>query len=108
MNLETRPNHAMDEPATVEAHSRTPSWMRWATVCLIAFVVVIADQWTKMWIRSWLPLGGSRCIFDGILWFTHIQNPGGAFGLFPNAPYAFLAGAIIVLVLFIIWGRQAI
>lgn len=108
MNLEARRNHAVDETATGETRSQVSSWIRWAMVCLIAIVVIVTDQCTKIWIRSWLPLGSSQRILDGILWFTHVQNPGGAFGLFPNAPYVFLAGAVIVLVLFIIWGRQAI
>lgn len=47
---------------------------------LLALGITAFDQLTKLAIVAWLPEGASRAILDHILWFTHLRNPGAAFG----------------------------
>jgi len=49
---------------------------------LISLAVLIADQWSKGWVETELPLHIPREIIPGLLNFTHVQNTGVAFGLF--------------------------
>lgn len=71
-----------------------------------ALVTLIADQLSKSFVRSILPLGASVPLFPNILHITHTQNPGAAFGLFPNSTSLLIVIAILVCVLFIWIGRQ--
>lgn len=47
---------------------------------VIALLVVLGDQFTKLWIRSSLAIGES--IPAGLFQITHIRNSGAAFGIF--------------------------
>lgn len=47
--------------------------------------VFIADQATKAWVRSHLPIGEPVPVIGDILQLVHWQNPGAAFGLFRGA-----------------------
>jgi len=54
-----------------------------AIFLLTAIPVIIADQLSKLWIKSSLAVGES--IFDiGFFRLTYIQNTGSSFGLFQN------------------------
>ncbi len=54
-----------------------------AVFSLVALLVVLADQLSKIWIRANLHTG--QTLFDtGFLRITNIHNTGAAFGLFPN------------------------
>ncbi len=54
-----------------------------AVFSLVALVVLLADQLSKIWIRANLHTG--QTLFDiGFLRITNIHNSGAAFGLFPN------------------------
>ena len=50
-------------------------------VILLVFVVVLADQLTKLWIMNSLPLHGKRIIIPGLFNLVHVTNTGAAFGL---------------------------
>ncbi len=67
---------------------------------LTALLVVAADQFTKIWIRSNLAVGQS-IPERGFFQITHIHNTGAAFGLFPGQsfPLTIVASAGIVLLL---------
>jgi signal peptidase II len=55
---------------------------------------VVADQFSKAWIRANLPEG--RSLFEtGFLRITHIHNTGAAFGLFPDQSFALIIVALI-------------
>jgi signal peptidase II len=63
--------------------------------------MVVLDQATKAAVSRALPLGRSVPVLSGIVRLTHIQNPGGAFGMFRGAGPAFMFLSIAaVLVLF--------
>jgi signal peptidase II len=55
---------------------------------IIAGLVVLADQIAKALIIKNLPLHKSMPVIPGIFDFTHILNPGGAFGLMANMSVA--------------------
>ena len=76
---------------------------------LIALLVVVIDQLSKMWIRNYLPEGYSLPV-TGFLQLTHIQNTGGAFGLFqgqtfPLTVVAFVGAAVILVYALIFYPR---
>jgi len=55
---------------------------------------VVADQFSKAWIRANLPEG--RSLFEtGFLRITHVHNTGAAFGLFPDQSFALSIVALI-------------
>ena len=66
-----------------------------------AGAVIVADQVTKALVRHLLDVGESVPVIDGILWFTHVQNIGGAFGVLRGQRWVFVGLAFAVL--FAIW-----
>ena len=59
-------------------------WQRNRVFFIVAFLVVLADQLSKLWIVSNLALGEST--WDvGFFSLIHTQNTGAAFGIFQNA-----------------------
>jgi len=50
----------------------------------VAGLIVIADQVTKALILKSMPLYQSVSVIPGLFNITHIQNPGGAFGVLAN------------------------
>jgi len=80
------------------------SGMRWNIVfLLIALVVVVADQLSKIWIRANMAIGES-VPETGVFRITHINNTGASFGLFPDQSFSLMiiAFAGIVVVLFFV------
>jgi len=70
---------------------------------LIALLLVVADQLSKMWIRSNLLVGQS--LFEvGIFQIIHIQNTGAAFGLFQDQSFALAIVAIVGVVLLLFYA----
>lgn len=72
---------------------------------IIALLVVIADQLTKLWIRATLAIGQSTPE-TGFFQLTNIQNTGSAFGLFRGysaylTVVSFL-GAIMLILYFLV------
>jgi signal peptidase II len=54
---------------------------KYIKLAVVAGLVVLADQITKALIIKYLPYHQSVTIITGFFDLTHIQNPGGAFGL---------------------------
>jgi len=74
-----------------------------AVFLIIALVIVVTDQLTKIWIRSNFAIGES--VPDtGLFRITHINNTGASFGIFPDQSFALMiiAGVGIALVLFFV------
>ncbi len=61
----------------------------WGMLVLIAAPILIADQVTKVLVRSVLPLHESRAIIPGLLDLTHVRNTGAAFGILNSVEFAF-------------------
>ena len=64
---------------------------------LIALLVVVADQLSKIWIRFNLPLGQSLPE-TGFFRLTHIYNTGAAFGLFQGQLFPLTIVALVSVV----------
>ena len=79
---------------------------KWRNVVflLVALLIVVADQLSKVWIRSNLATGQSLPE-TGFFQLTHVQNSGGAFGLFQGQsfPLTILASIVIAILLFYVF-----
>ncbi len=66
-------------------------------------IIVVADQWTKGWIRTNLAIGEST--FD-LGWFrlTRIQNTGGAFGILPDQSLLLIVVGFIETIILLVAG----
>jgi len=79
---------------------------------LLILFVVLADQLTKLWIMSSLPLYGKRIIIPGLFNLVHVANTGAAFGLLAGEhtwwrQIFFIAVALVALVLIFVAYRQS-
>ena len=75
----------------------TPS-RRWRLASLVyatAAAAYVVDRVTKILAEHLLPARPVKLI-PGVLQLTYTTNRGGAFGLFGNAPYLFLAATLLV------------
>ena len=55
----------------------------------ISFIVLLLDQWTKIYVHSHFDLHESVKVIEGFFDITYIRNPGAAFGLFGDMPALF-------------------
>jgi signal peptidase II len=72
---------------------------------LIAGVIIALDQWTKCWVRAFLPPGGTWMPWDWLdpyARLVHWYNTGVAFGMFQgmNEIFALIGLVIIIAILF--------
>jgi signal peptidase II len=70
-----------------------------AIYVVIAALVVVLDQFTKMLVDHFMSLHESRLLVDGLLRLTYVQNRGAAFGILSEAdlPYQSLLFAVVSL-----------
>jgi signal peptidase II len=75
----------------------TPSrrWRLASLVYVTAAGAYVLDRVTKILAEHLLPASPVKLI-PGVLQLTYTTNRGGAFGLFGNAPYLFLAATLLV------------
>ena len=66
---------------------------------LVAFAVIVADQLSKAWIRSWLPLHSEHEIIPNWLSFSHILNKGAAWGMLSGQRWFLIAITLFVMVM---------
>ena len=66
-------------------------------MAVVAAVVLVLDQITKLWVTSTMEPGDMVSIVDGFARFRFTQNSGASFGLFPDS-----SGIISVLALLVI------
>ena len=85
-----------------KANSLQGKW--WNVVFfLTALLVVVADQLSKMWIRSNLVVGQSLQE-TGFFRLTHIHNTGAAFGLFQGHSFALTIVALVGIVVLLVYA----
>lgn len=70
------PEAAASPAAPADAGSRKNRFL------LLAFAVLVADQWTKWLVERHLPEPSSTEIIPGFFHLSHVRNRGVAFGLF--------------------------
>ncbi len=71
-----------------------------------AILTLLVDQLSKALVRAYIPLGASVPIIPNAIYLTHTQNPGAAFGLFPNATMLLIIVALLVSAILLWLGRQ--
>ncbi|MCY0886951.1 MAG: signal peptidase II [Alicyclobacillaceae bacterium] len=69
---------------------------------VIAFCIYAADQIIKFIVRTHLHQGVLVPVFPPFVDLDYIQNPGGAFSIFPHHTWLFVSVAILV-ILAVIW-----
>jgi len=70
---------------------------------LIALLVVVADQLSKLWIRSNL-LVGQSLPEEGFLQLTHVRNTGASFGLFQDQSFTLTIVAMVGIALILVYA----
>lgn len=68
----------------------------------LALGVFVADQASKRAVEGSMRLGESVPMVDGVLWLTHIKNPGGAFGILGGSQLVLLVGSFLALAV-VLW-----
>lgn len=63
---------------------------------LIALLVIVMDQLSKLWIRIHLKIGDSIEIWKDVLHFTHYENSGAAFSSFQGYGRFFVPIAVLI------------
>jgi len=86
-----------------EANYLQGKWWRNAVLFIIAFLVVAADQLSKIWIRSNLPVGQSLPE-TGFFRLTHVHNTGAAFGLFYGQSFPLTVVALVGVVIILLYA----
>ena len=72
--------------------------MRKILAFLIAALLILVDQITKILITTNFEIGESRTVIPNILTFTYIRNPGAAFGILADHRWVFMSITTIVLI----------
>ena len=62
---------------------------------LIIAVVVLLDQLTKQIVLHTIPVGESENFIPGVFRFTHVKNPGAAFGILENNRWVFILISLV-------------
>ena len=78
---------------------------KWRCVAffLIGLLILVADQFSKAWIRASLPEGQS--LFEiGFFQITHVHNTGAAFGLFRGQSFILTIVAIIAITVILVYA----
>ena len=78
---------------------------------LIAGLVIVLDQITKQLVLSSIPLYHSISVIPGFFNFTHVRNPGGAFGFMASGSvelrnFIFIGVSIIAMGLIVFFYRS--
>ncbi len=89
--------------------------MKKSDVILIitVFSIILLDQITKYYIDSYMSVGDSFPVIQGLLNITYVRNPGAAFGIFAGSPAVFrtvfliaVTSAAMVLILYYVWMKR--
>jgi len=73
---------------------------------LIAFLVLLLDQVSKLVVPYFISSGHSLTIISKILYLTPIKNKGAAFGIFPGQTSFFIVCALLIIILIIVYYRK--
>ena len=76
--------------------------MQYLFMALFAVVAVVADQLSKLWTVTNIPLYGEVPVIDGLFHLTYFQNTGAAFSSFEGAQWLFVL-VFVLLTAGILW-----
>lgn len=74
-------------------------------VLLLAFLITVADQASKQWVRASFVLGESRTIVESLFHFTYLRNTGAAYGMFGGQNIWLAILSVVVLALMVLFRR---
>lgn len=74
----------------------------WLTILL----VLVIDQFSKLWIVHSFNPGESRAVWDKVFYLTYVRNQGAAFGMLPGRSWLFLIGALLVIAALVIFNSR--
>ena len=77
--------------------------LRRNSLLLTSFIVILLDQASKLWVRSYLTNNQSKIIVDNILKLNLVTNSGAAFSLFSESTMFLSILSLFVSVSLIIW-----
>jgi signal peptidase II len=75
-------------------------------IILIAAVIVLLDQLSKLIVMNSLTLNQSVPLIPNVLHITYIHNFGGAFGILAHRTGLFIFVAFVVVVMLLVFSRQ--
>lgn len=70
---------------------------------VVAVLVFAVDRLTKAVVAGSVPLGQEVPAIDHVLWITHVQNSGAAFGIAPFGSIFFLVVSIVVSIALVVY-----
>ena len=84
---------------------------RYLQLFLASNILIILDQYTKMWVNTHIPKHHSIMVLDNFFALTHIRNPGVAFGLGADwssqyKTYMFIGFSVIAIIAILIFFHQ--
>jgi signal peptidase II len=75
-------------------------------VLCLSFLITLADQLTKLWVRLGLRLGDSISLIPGFFSLSHVQNTGAAWGLFAGLNGWLVVISILILCAMILFRKH--
>lgn len=77
---------------------------RYRMVSMLALIVLVLDQITKLWVAAVMPLWTSKTVIPGFFNLVHVINKGAAFGFLSDLdtvwrPYFFIGATALAIVL---------
>ena len=84
---------------------------RYLQLFLASNILIILDQYTKMWVNTHIPKHRFIMVIDNFFAITHIRNPGVAFGLGADwsaeyKTYLFIGFSIIAIIAILVFFHQ--
>jgi signal peptidase II len=100
-----------ENPTDRAGQSPGPDAGKYVRFAVIAALVIVLDQISKLVVLNTIPLYDSVTVVPGFFHLTHIQNPGGAFGFLARQGalvrnIVFLFASVVALCLIIIFYRN--
>ncbi len=86
--------------------SQRPAWAVLVLLGTSTLVVYVADQLTKLWVVSSLPLEQAVPVWGDFLQFYFVRNPGAAFSLASGSTWVFSILAAVVTIVIIVFARK--
>lgn len=77
-----------------------------AALGVVAVFVYLFDQYAKYLVEENLPLGRAVPVFDELLQFTFVRNPGAAFSLFSGTTWVFAIIASAVAIFIVVFAHR--
>jgi len=73
---------------------------------IVAILVTVSDQWTKLVVRADFALGESRPVLEGFFHLTYVRNTGAAWGIMGGQNTWLTILSAVMLVLMVIFRRS--